>query len=143
MRTIDDEMADAISRFRESADRRNDEYREHADRFEETGEVIHAARAEYALGQASGFLAAANQLHQLRAAIRDSGVDRVPVKGQRVPCACAHHDDGSVTTFLCPQHADDDPCWTKARGTGRRRKGSIIKGVCSTCGWSDRGPEGT
>lgn len=51
-------------------------------------------------------------------------------------CCCAHHDDGSVTTFLCPLHADDDPCLTMARVTGKRRRGTIKRGTCTACGWS-------
>jgi hypothetical protein len=51
-------------------------------------------------------------------------------------CSCAHHNDGSVTTMLCPLHAKQDPCWTEAQVTGRRRKGTIAKGTCSNCGWS-------
>lgn len=52
-------------------------------------------------------------------------------------CSCATNQDGSVTTMLCPQHADNDPCQTMADVTGGRRRGSIINGVCSACGWSD------
>lgn len=51
-------------------------------------------------------------------------------------CICAHNTDGSVTTFICPIHADSDPCITKAMVTGRRRKGTIRRGVCSKCGWA-------
>lgn len=50
-------------------------------------------------------------------------------------CVCARHTDGSVTTYLCPRHADTDPCLTMAAVTGRRRTGSIRGGVCSACGW--------
>ena len=50
-------------------------------------------------------------------------------------CACATNGDGSVTTLLCPIHAEDDPCVTKATVTGRRRHGSIQGGCCSRCGW--------
>ncbi len=50
-------------------------------------------------------------------------------------CACAKHQDGSVTTFLCPIHAEIDPCQTTATVTGRRRRGSIHSGRCSYCGW--------
>lgn len=50
-------------------------------------------------------------------------------------CSCAHHNDGSVTTFLCPIHADDDPCQTESSVTGRRRKGTVAKGTCTNCGW--------
>lgn len=53
-------------------------------------------------------------------------------------CVCAHNTDGSVTKMLCPQHADDDPCRTMAAVTGDRRKGSIVKGVCTNCGWSSK-----
>lgn len=49
-------------------------------------------------------------------------------------CTCAHHADGSVTTFLCPAHADVDPCLTVSRVTGRRRVGTIRRGVCTACG---------
>lgn len=50
-------------------------------------------------------------------------------------CACAKHNDGSVTTLLCPIHAEVDPCQTKALITGKRRRGSIDNGHCSHCGW--------
>jgi hypothetical protein len=50
-------------------------------------------------------------------------------------CACAKHKDGGVTTFLCPTHADTDPCQTKALVTGQRRRGSIYNGRCSHCNW--------
>lgn len=50
-------------------------------------------------------------------------------------CRCARYDDGSVTTMLCPLHADTDPCATRASVTGRRRKGRIRHGVCTNCGW--------
>lgn len=57
-------------------------------------------------------------------------------------CCCAHNVDGSVTTMLCPLHADDDPCATKASVTGRRRRGSIsAKGKCSNCGWTRPSPK--
>ena len=51
-------------------------------------------------------------------------------------CSCAKHADGSVTTFLCPVHAETDPCLTMARVTGTRRKGTIKRGVCTACGHS-------
>ncbi len=51
-------------------------------------------------------------------------------------CSCARHADGSVTTFLCSLHAEDDPCLTTARVTGSRRHGSVIRGTCTACGWS-------
>ncbi|WIE81482.1 hypothetical protein [Curtobacterium sp. MCSS17_016] len=50
-------------------------------------------------------------------------------------CACAKHNDGSRTTFLCPTHADSDPCETTSRVTGKRRKGTIRNGRCTNCGW--------
>lgn len=50
-------------------------------------------------------------------------------------CACSRHADGSVTTMLCPTHAESDPCETKSSVTGRRRKGTIRRGVCTNCGW--------
>ena len=49
-------------------------------------------------------------------------------------CCCARHNDGSVTKFLCPIHADADPCLTFAQVTGKRRKGTIRRGVCTHCG---------
>lgn len=49
-------------------------------------------------------------------------------------CSCARHTDGSVTTFLCSVHADTDPCLTMSSVTGRRRKGTIRRGVCTACG---------
>jgi len=51
-------------------------------------------------------------------------------------CACAKHQDGSVTTMLCSEHADIDPCLTFSSVTGKRREGSIVSGVCSKCGWA-------
>lgn len=51
-------------------------------------------------------------------------------------CSCAKHADGSVTTMLCPTHSDRDPCERMAAVTGTRRKGSIVRGTCSNCGWS-------
>jgi len=50
-------------------------------------------------------------------------------------CACAKHQDGGVTTFLCPTHAEVDPCQTKALVTGKRRRGSVHNGRCSHCNW--------
>lgn len=52
-------------------------------------------------------------------------------------CACAHNQDGSVTTMLCPAHAETDPCLTMASVTGKRRKGTITKGSCTNCGWKE------
>jgi hypothetical protein len=49
-------------------------------------------------------------------------------------CSCVGHDDGSVTTMLCPIHADTDPCLTMSLVTGRRRTGTIRRGVCTACG---------
>lgn len=49
-------------------------------------------------------------------------------------CACSFHRDNSVTTTLCPVHADTDPCLTMAQVTGRRRKGTIHHGTCTNCG---------
>ena len=50
-------------------------------------------------------------------------------------CTCAKHADGSVTVFLCPLHASTDPCLTMSRVTGKRRTGTIRRGVCTSCGW--------
>jgi len=58
-----------------------------------------------------------------------------PPKDEARRCSCAHNSDGSVTTMLCPTHADQDPCLRMSQVTGRRRRGSIVKGVCSVCGW--------
>jgi hypothetical protein len=55
------------------------------------------------------------------------------IKGGRA-CVCATHADGSVTTSMCPRHADTDPCLTMAMVTGRRRTGTIRRGVCTSCG---------
>ena len=52
------------------------------------------------------------------------------------PCVCAHNNDGSVTTMLCSLHASQDPCLTMAQVTGKRRKGSIVRGTCTACGWT-------
>ena len=49
-------------------------------------------------------------------------------------CYCARNTDGSITTFLCPTHAEVDPCLTMARVTGKRRKGTIRRGTCTACG---------
>lgn len=51
-------------------------------------------------------------------------------------CSCARNLDGTTTTLLCPLHADDDPCETMARITGKRRRGSIRRGRCSRCSWA-------
>jgi hypothetical protein len=49
-------------------------------------------------------------------------------------CSCARNTDGSVTTTLCPRHAATDPCLTMSTVTGRRRTGTIRRGVCTSCG---------
>lgn len=57
-------------------------------------------------------------------------------------CTCAHNADGTATATLCPFHADTDPCLTVATVTGRRRRGSIVRGTCTACGWrAERAPE--
>lgn len=53
-------------------------------------------------------------------------------------CVCAVHGDGSVTTFLCPMHANVDPCLTESWTTGRRRKGTIRRGKCTNCGHEEK-----
>lgn len=58
----------------------------------------------------------------------------VRVKG----CACAVNRDSTVTPMLCPLHADQDPCLTKSLVTGRRREGTIRRGTCTRCGWTER-----
>lgn len=65
-------------------------------------------------------------------------IEPVTVTGRG--CSCARHTDGSVTTFLCPVHADHDPCLTMSQVTGRRRKGTIRRGVCSACGHGSARP---
>ena len=56
-------------------------------------------------------------------------------------CVCAINSDGSTTRFLCPVHADIDPCQTLAQVTGKRRKGTIRRGTCTHCGHVDPTPE--
>lgn len=56
-------------------------------------------------------------------------------------CACAHNSDGSTTTMLCPVHSDTDPCLRMSRVTGKRRVGSIKRGTCTNCGWTDQPAE--
>jgi len=63
------------------------------------------------------------------------GLDPEREPGEMI-CVCARHGDGSVTRSMCPLHADTDPCLTMATVTGRRRKGTILHGVCTHCGWS-------
>lgn len=53
-------------------------------------------------------------------------------------CACAKHSDGSRTTMLCSVHADSDPCLTMSQVTGKRRKGTILRGTCTNCGWKGK-----
>ena len=50
-------------------------------------------------------------------------------------CCCATHNDGTRTTWVCPTHADADPCLTMASMAGKRRRGSVVRGCCSRCGW--------
>lgn len=59
----------------------------------------------------------------------------------RPACACATHNDGTRTVALCPLHADADPCGTAALVTGKRRRGSVVRGCCSSCGWSEGGAQ--
>lgn len=54
-------------------------------------------------------------------------------------CSCARNTDGTTTTLLCPVDADTDPCLTMAQVTGRRRKGTIRRGVCTSCGHGAKG----
>lgn len=51
-------------------------------------------------------------------------------------CFCATYQDGSRGKTLCPEHADTDPCLTKSLVTGKRRKGTIKRGTCTSCGWT-------
>lgn len=62
----------------------------------------------------------------------------VPAAPVAPSCVCARNTDGSVTTLLCPAHADADPCASMAAVTGRRRKGTVRSGVCTRCGWGRR-----
>lgn len=57
-----------------------------------------------------------------------------------IGCACATYADGSTHTFLCPLHADQDPCLSKSLITGKRRKGTIKSGTCTHCGWTHKRP---
>ena len=51
-------------------------------------------------------------------------------------CACANNWDGSVTTMLCSEHANNDPCLTVSAVTGKRRKGFVADdGHCTFCDW--------
>ena len=78
---------------------------------------------------------------EFRKGYEDMGFTRDKRKiGSRVAavnCSCASNSDGTTTTMLCPLHAKEDPCWTMASVTGKRRKGSIINGTCTNCGWSE------
>lgn len=84
-RTIGEEVDAAMERFKASADKCGDRYQEHATRYDDTGDLVHMSQGEYELGRASGYLAAVNELHRLRAMLVASGADRIPVKGQRIP----------------------------------------------------------
>lgn len=53
-------------------------------------------------------------------------------------CSCAKNNDGTVTTIMCPTHADTDPCLMASLVTGRRRKGTIRRGVCTNCGHTSK-----
>ena len=66
----------------------------------------------------------------------DHACDRPMWAALDTTCLCAHNTDGSVTTMMCPLHAKNDPCWMTATVTGQRRRGSIVKGVCTNCGWT-------
>ena len=55
------------------------------------------------------------------------------------PCYCATYDDGSTLRSHCPTHADSDPCYWTAAITRTRRKGTIRRGVCTSCGWTEPG----
>lgn len=59
----------------------------------------------------------------------------LPVPPSESRCSCARNKDGSTTQFLCPAHADTDPCLTMSQVTGKRRKGTIAGGRCTNCGW--------
>ncbi len=51
-------------------------------------------------------------------------------------CVCARDESGAVTSDLfCALHSSEDPCLRVSRIMGRRRKGSIKRGVCTHCGW--------
>lgn len=64
----------------------------------------------------------------------DRGFDDLVDIHRAARCSCARNTDGTTTTSMCPIHADTDPCLTMSLVTGRRRKGSIIRGTCSSCG---------
>jgi hypothetical protein len=67
-----------------------------------------------------------------------TGIDLVPAAPTGPRCACAHHRDGSTTTMLCPVHSDTDPCLRMSQVTGKRRVGSIKRGTCTNCGWTEQ-----
>ena len=71
--------------------------------------------------------------------VHTSGDSKESSRKTAATCACAHNSDGTVTTMLCPVHASEDPCATMAAVTGGRRRGAIVKGVCTNCGWSEGG----
>lgn len=50
-------------------------------------------------------------------------------------CSCAQNKDGTKTSMLCKLHADSDPCYTMSLVTGKRRKGTIRRNICTNCGW--------
>lgn len=53
----------------------------------------------------------------------------------RAIVACRRLND---TAGEAEVHATTDPCATVASITGRRRRGSIVRGCCTACGWTDR-----
>lgn len=71
-----------------------------------------------------------------RMAAKVASPRRTATRKTAATCSCAHNTDGTVTTMMCPIHADEDPCYTMSRVTGRHRRGSIVNGVCTACGWS-------
>lgn len=85
---------------------------------------------------AQGFLVDDDRPVKWHSGIRGTLLVDVPIIPQdrtRTGCVCAVNSDGSVTTLLCPRHAETDPCLTMASVTGRRRKGTIRNGVCTYC----------
>jgi fructose-1,6-bisphosphatase/inositol monophosphatase family enzyme len=52
-------------------------------------------------------------------------------------CSCTTNSDGTTMTVCCSVHATNDPCLTTAGVTGKRRRGSIVRGRCSHCNWTE------
>ena len=74
----------------------------------------------------------------MRPSAEVTDIDLVPATPTGPRCACAHNTDGSTTTMLCPVHSETDPCLRMSQVTGKRRVGSIKRGTCTNCGWTEQ-----